>query len=100
MKSPEPVPLGAYRGLSMELSYSSDSKEFAIALHGKGTYKVPLGTRNITRLDNKINELSDNLSRCREVFETIKYQLENAKVEARKEFPQEKKLVEKVARLG
>ena len=103
MKSPEPVPLGDYRGLSMELSYSSASKEFVIALHGKGTYKVPLGTDihgNITRLDNKLNELPDNLSRCREVLETVKSQLENARVEARKEFPQEKELAEKVARLG
>ena len=96
MKSPEPVPLGTYRGLSMELSYSSVSQEFVIALHGKGTYKVPLGTDiygNITRLDNKMNELPDNLSRSRE-------QLETAKAEAQKEFPQEKELAEKVARLG
>ena len=103
MKSPEPVLLGAYRGLSMELSYSSVGQEFVIALHGKGTYKVPLGTDiygNITRLDNKMNELPDNLSRCREQLETAKSQLETAKVEAQKEFPQEKELAEKVARLG
>lgn len=103
MKSPEPVPLGTYRGLSMELSYSSVSQEFVIALHGKGTYKVPLGTDiygNITRLDNKMNELPDNLSRSREQLETAKSQLETAKAEAQKEFPQEKELAEKVARLG
>ena len=103
MKSPEPVLLGAYRGLSMELSYSSVGQEFVIALHGKGTYKVPLGTDiygNITRLDNKMNELPDNLSRCREQLETAKSQLETAKVEAQKEFPPEKDLAEKVARLG
>lgn len=103
MKSPEPVPLGTYRGLSMELSYSSVSQEFVIALHGKGTYKVPLGTDiygNTTRLDNKMNELPDNLSRSREQLETAKSQLETAKAEAQKEFPQEKELAEKVARLG
>ena len=103
MKSPEPVPLGSYRGLSMELSYSSVGQEFVIALHGKGTYKVPLGTDiygNITRIDNKMNELPDNLSRCREQLETAKSQLETAKAEAQKEFPQEKELAEKVARLG
>lgn len=103
MKSPEPVPLGTYRGLSMELSYSSVSQEFVIALHGKGTYKVPLGTDiygNITRLDNKMNELPDNLTRCLEQLETAKSQLETAKAEAQKEFPQEKELAEKVARLG
>lgn len=103
MKSPEPVPLGTYRGLSMELFYSSVGQEFVIALHGKGTYKVPLGTDiygNITRLDNKMNELPDNLTRSREQLETAKSQLESAKAEAQKEFPQEKELAEKVARLG
>ena len=103
MKSPEPVPLGTYRGLSMELSYSSVSQEFVIVLHGKGTYKVPLGTDiygNITRLDNKMNELPDNLTRSREQLETAKSQLETAKAEAQKEFSQEKELAEKVARLG
>lgn len=44
--------------------------------------------------------ITDNLSRCREVLETVKSQLETAKVEAQKEFPQEKELAEKVARLG
>ena len=103
MKSPESVPLGTYRGLSMELSYSSIGQEFVIALHGKGTYKVPLGTDiygNITRLDNKMNELPDNLTRSREQLETAKSQLETAKVEAQKEFPQKQELAEKVARLG
>ena len=54
MKSPEPVALGVYRGLSMELAYSSASQEFVITLRGKGKYRVPLGTDiygNITRLD-------------------------------------------------
>ena len=103
MKSPEPVDLGAYRGLSMELAYSSASQEFVITLRGKGKYRVPLGTDiygNITRLDNKMNELPDNLSRCWEVLETVKSQLESAKIEVQKEFPQEKELEEKVARLG
>ena len=64
---------------------------------------MPLGTDiygNITRLDNKMNELPDNLSRCREVLETVKSQLESAKIEVQKEFPQEKELEEKVERLG
>ena len=47
-----------------------------------------------------MNELPDNLSWCREVLETVKSQLESAKIEVQKEFPQEKELEEKVARLG
>lgn len=103
MTSPEPVPLGAYRGLSMELSYNTFSKEFVIALKGKRTHRVALGTDiygNITRLDNEIEKFSDNLSRSQERLETLKAQLETAKVEAVKAFPQEQELAEKTERLG
>ena len=103
MTSPDPVPLGAYRGLAMELSYSTFSKEFVITLQGKRTYHVTLGTDihgNITRLDNEIEKFGDNLSRCEERLETLKAQLENAKIEAVKEFPKEQELAEKTARLG
>ena len=103
MTSPDPVPLGAYRGLAMELSYSTFSKEFVITLQGKRAYHVTLGTDihgNITRLDNEIEKFGDNLSRCEERLETLKAQLENAKIEAVKEFPKEQELAEKTARLG
>lgn len=101
--SPEAVPLGTYRGLTMELSYHVVAKEFVIELKGRRTYSVALGTDiygNITRLDNEIDKLPDNLIRCRERLETLKTQLETAKVEAVKEFPQEQELAEKTARLG
>lgn len=103
MTSPEPVPLGAYRGLSMEIYYNTFSKEFVIALKGKRTHRVTLGTDiygNITRLDNEIEKFYDNLSHSRERLETLKAQFETAKVEAVKEFPQEQELAEKIARLG
>lgn len=103
MSSPDPVPLGAYRGLAMELSYSTFSKEFVITLQGKRAYHVTLGTDihgNITRLDNEIEKFGDNLERCRERLETLKSQLEIAKVEAEKQFPKEQELAEKTARLG
>lgn len=103
MSSPDPVPLGAYRGLAMELSYSTFSKDFVITLQGKRAHHVTLGTDihgNITRLDNEIEKFGDNLSRCEERLETLKAQLENAKIEAVKEFPKEQELAEKTARLG
>ena len=93
MKSPEPVPLGTYRGLSMELSYSSVSQEFVIALHGKGTYKVPLGTDiygNITRLDNKMNELPDNFTRSRNSLKQRKASWRQRKRRRRKNFRRKK----------
>ncbi len=103
MKSAEAVLLGRYRGFPMKLSYDSFQKAFIISMYGKQVYHVPLGSDihgNITRLDNKIQELPDKMLRWQDELENLKVQLENAKEEAQKEFPQEEELAEKVARLG
>lgn len=103
MKSHDGVPLGDYRGMQMELSYNSFSKDFVVTLKGKRMHRVPLGTDifgNITRIDNEIEKFSDKLEQCRQKLDTLKGQLETAKSEAKKEFPKEKELSEKVARLG
>ena len=103
VKSAEAVLLGRYRGFPMKLSYDSFQKVFIISMYGKQVYHVPLGSDihgNITRLDNKIQELPDKMLRWQDELENLKVQLENAKEEAQKEFPQEEELAEKVARLG
>lgn len=103
MKSPDSIPLGDYRGMRMELSYNSFAKEFVVTLKGTGIYHVPLGTDiygNITRIDNEIEKFPDKREQCRQKLENLKGQLETAKVEAKKEFPKERELSEKVARLG
>lgn len=103
MKSAEAVLLGRYRGFPMKLSYDSFQKVFIISMYGKQVYHVPLGSDihgNITRLDNKIQELPDKMLRWQDELENLKVQLENAKEKAQKEFPQEEELAEKVARLG
>lgn len=103
MKSAEAVLLGRYRGFPMKLSYDSFQKVFIISMYGKQVYHVLLGSDihgNITRLDNKIQELPDKMLRWQDELENLKVQLENAKEEAQKEFPQEEELAEKVARLG
>lgn len=103
MKSAEAVLLGRYRGFPMKLSYDSFQKVFIISMYGKQVYHVPLGSDIhgiITRLDNKIQELPDKMLRWQDELENLKVQLENAKEEAQKEFPQEEELAEKVARLG
>lgn len=98
MKSPDEVPLGTYRGLSMELSYDTFGKDFIVTLQGKEKYHVRLGEDiygNITRIDNEIEKLPDKLERCKDELENLKSQLETAKVEAAKEFPKEQELAEK-----
>jgi hypothetical protein len=44
MISPDPVPLGEYRGFSMILSFDSYSKEYRVTLSGALSHTVKLGT--------------------------------------------------------
>lgn len=103
MKSAEAILLGRYRGFPMKLSYDSFQKVFVISMYGKQVYHIPLGSDihgNITRLDNKIQELPDKMLRCQEKLENLKVQLETAREETGKEFPQEEELNQKTKRLA
>ena len=102
MTSPDPVPLGQYRGFAMELSFESFSKEFRITLKGTLTHTTGLGTDifgNILRLDNLLGGMEERLIACREQLENVNVQLANAKQEVEKPFPQEDELKIKSARL-
>lgn len=90
MRNPDPVPLGQYRGFSMDLSFDSFSREFKITLIGELRHPVSLGTDiygNIQRLDNALEAFPDRLSACSEQLDNAKIQLENAKVEVRSHCP-------------
>ena len=102
MTNPASVPLGQYRGFAMELSFESFSKEFRITLKGTLHHTIGLGTDifgNILRLDNLLGSLEERLIVCREQLENVKVQLDNAKQEVEKPFPQEDELKRKSARL-
>lgn len=103
MTSPDPIPLGEYRGFEMDLSFDSFSKQYVIGLKRALKHSVPLGTDifgNILRLDNALADLPKNLEMCRNQLETVKAQLETAKVEVTKPFPQEEELKTKSERLA
>ena len=102
MTSPDPVPLGQYRGFAMDLSFESLFREFKVTLKGALYYTTPLGTDifgNILRLDNLLGSMEERINTCREQLENTKVQLENAKLEVEKPFPQEDELKTKSARL-
>lgn len=102
LPSPDPVPLGQYRGFAMDLSFESLFREFKVTLKGALYYTTPLGTDifgNILRLDNLLGSMEERISTCREQLENTKVQLENAKLEVEKPFPQEDELKRKSARL-
>lgn len=62
MTNPEPIPLGEYRGFTMELYF--EAREYKVRLKGELGYPVTLGTDtfgNITRLDNALEGLPKRL---------------------------------------
>lgn len=103
MTSPEPKAIGSYRGFNMELSFNSFEKEYVLTLVGSLRHSVSLGADiygNITRLDNLISSMADKLKACEERLADTKVQLENAKAEVERPFPQEAELSQKMERLA
>ncbi|MCR4692297.1 MAG: DEAD/DEAH box helicase family protein [Firmicutes bacterium] len=103
MKSPEPTPIGDYRGFSMDLSFDTVTKLFYVTLKGNLSHKVELGTDvygNLQRLDNALELLTKRLETAKENLAETQKQLETAKIESQKEFPQEAELQEKIKRLA
>ncbi len=103
MTSPEPTPIGDWRGFSMDLSFDTTTKVFYVSLKGHLSHKVELGTDvfgNLQRLDNALEGLPKRLEIVKGNLEETKKQFETAKVESQKEFPQEAELQEKIKRLA
>ena len=103
MTSPDPVPLGEYRGFQIELSFDTFEKEYKVKLKGELGYSVSLGTDtfgNITRLDNALEGLPKRLEINEQELENVKTQFETAKVDVEKPFNQEEELKTKTARLN
>ena len=103
MTSPEPTPIGDYRGFSMDLSFDTNTKVFYVSLKGYLSHKLELGTDvfgNLQRLDNALEGLPKRLEVVKDNLEETKKQFELAKVESQKEFPQEAELQEKIKRLA
>lgn len=103
VKSPDPVPLGSYRGFKMELSFDSFRQEFDMILKGSMSHRVALGTDargNITRLDNALAGIADRLEKAKEQLTNLYNQQEATKSELGKPFPQEAELTAKSQRLA
>ena len=103
MTSPEPTPIGDYRGFSIDLSFDTTTKVFYVSLKGNLSHKVELGTDvfgNLQRLDNSLEGLPKRLEIIKDNLEETKKQFELAKVESQKEFLGEAELQEKIKRLA
>jgi hypothetical protein len=102
MTSPDPVPLGEYRGFSMILSFDSFAKEYRVTLSGALSHSVKLGGDvfgNITRIDNALEGFAASLENCKTQLKATQAQMDTAKNEAMRPFAQEMELASKSKRL-
>ena len=99
----EPVPIGTYRGFQLSLTLEDFGKDYVLTLKGQMTHRVTLGKDargNLTRIDNVLNAMPDRLQNVRNTLDALTAQMEAAKAELGKPFPQEEELRVKSARLA
>ncbi len=103
MTSPDPVPLGKYRGFDLELSFDTFEKTYQVKIKGSLSRSDSLGTDaigNITRIDNAIEKIPERLEAKNRELSTLEQQFATAKAEVEKPFDKEEELTEKTNRLN
>ena len=103
VKGLDPVPVGSYRGFQMSLTLEDFGRDYVLTLKGQMTHRVTLGKDprgNLTRIDNALNGMADRLATVQSKLENLYSQMETAKQELGKPFPQEDELRVKSARLA
>ena len=103
VKGLDPVPVGSYRGFQMSLTLEDFGRDYVLTLKGQMTHRVTLGKDprgNLTRIDNALNGMAERLATTQSRLESLYSQMETAKQELGKPFPQEDELRVKSARLA
>lgn len=102
--SSETLPVGSYRGFTMEMYISRGFRlEYILAIRGAMTHTINLGTDtlgNITRIDNCIDHLAGDLEKAEKNLAETEKQLEIAKESLKEPFSREEELQEKQTRLN
>ena len=99
----ERVPLGEYRGFPMTLWADTSTQKFQVTMKHSLSHTIELGSDpvgNIARLENALAAIADHLKQNRGKLENLNAQMEEAKLEVKRPFPQEQELAEKTSRLN
>ena len=97
----DPVHVGTFRGFDVEVSLEQFGKH-VLTLKGTLEHHVELGADargNVTRIENTLTALDKKLGALNTRLADLQRQVENAREELEKPFPQEDELREKSARL-
>ncbi len=94
--------VGEYRGLEVHVKRQNLLSEPQIIMKGAVEYSFTASDSdigNITRIDNALERLPEELAKAQASLENVKQQFESAKQEVGKPFPQEQELKDKLARI-
>ena len=99
----EEVKIGEYRNFDLFVYYDSFSNQYKFNLKGDENHYGEFGTDeigNITRMDNVLDKMPERLEQTLGKLKDTENQLETAKLEIEKKFPQAELLKEKTLRLA
>lgn len=97
------VALGEYRGFPMTLWADTATQKFQVTMKHSLSHTIELGSDpvgNITRLENALAAIAEDLEQNRDKLTNLTAQMEEAKLEVKRPFPQEQELAEKISRLN
>lgn len=97
------VPIGEYLGMKMNVTFDSFFRKFTLNIKGKLSHEVEIGSDpsgNITRIGNAMESMTKQLEDAIAKLANVEQQLETAKIEVEKPFPQEQELNDKLTRLA
>ena len=99
----ERIDLGEYRGFPLTLWADTQTQKFQVTMKHSLSHTIELGSDpvgNMARLDHALNIMVENLEENRANLENLTAQMEEAKIEVQRSFPQEQELAEKSDRLN
>ncbi|MGN0372091.1 MAG: DUF3849 domain-containing protein [Enterocloster sp.] len=97
------VTIGEYQGFKMSVNFEPFFQKFTLQLKGSLSHEIELGADpfgNLQRMNNALEAMTGKLSDIEKKLSNVEHQLETAKVEVTKPFPQEQELKEKLERLS
>ena len=95
--------VGEYLGFKLNVTFDSFNNKFVMNVKGAMSHPMEVGSDplgNITRINNVLEAMPSLLEEAQMKLSNVKHQLETAKAEVDKPFPQEAELAEKLERLA
>ena len=95
--------VGEYLGFKLNVTFDSFNNKFVMNVKGAMSHPMEVGSDplgNITRINNVLEAMPAQLEEAQTKLSNVEHQLETAKAEVDKPFPQEAELSEKLERLA